>query len=119
MKSFKSVCISGCYINELTGESDPVVKLIDFENWYLNTFTAINQFRFDTPGHRKSHIRPDIVLFVNGLPLVVVECKEPCTYCTEPMSEGVDQLLRYADLCEPEQSKHREGEQSLFLRINC
>jgi type I restriction enzyme R subunit len=101
--------------NELTGESDPVVKLIDFENWHLNTFTAINQFRVDTPGHSKGHIRPDIALFVNGLPLVVVECKELSAYCTEPMSEGIDQLLRYADLREPEQSKHREGEQSLFF----
>ncbi|MGK0269567.1 MAG: type I restriction enzyme R subunit [Cocleimonas sp.] len=46
---------------------------------------------------------------------MVVECKELSAYCTEPMYEGVDQLLRYADLREPEQSKHREGEQSLFF----
>ena len=36
--------------NELTGESNPVVAVIDFDNWENNTFTAINQFRIDTPG---------------------------------------------------------------------
>ena len=82
--------------NELTGESSPVVKVIDFDNWENNTFTAINQFRIDTPGHTKGHVRPDIVLFVNGLPLVVIECKELSSNCTNPMFEGVDQL---ATLC--------------------
>ena len=101
--------------NELTGEVDPVVKLINFDDWDSNTFTAINQFRVDTPGHTKGHIRPDIVLFVNGLPLVVIECKEQSSFCTEPMNEGVDQLLRYADLREPEHSKNREGEPALFF----
>lgn len=101
--------------NELTGEEDPVVKLIDFENWDNNTFTAINQFRIDTPGLGKEHIRPDIVLFVNGLPLVVIECKEQSQHCSNPMAAGIDQLRRYADLREPEYSKLREGEPALFF----
>lgn len=101
--------------NELTGEEDPVVKLIDFDNWKNNTFTAINQFRVDTPGLGKEHIRPDIVLFVNGLPLVVIECKEQSQHCCNPMAAGIDQLRRYADLREPEHSKLREGEPALFF----
>ncbi|ALZ77327.1 type I restriction endonuclease [Rheinheimera sp. F8] len=101
--------------NELTGEEDPVVKLIDFENWNNNIFTAINQFRIDTPGLGKEHIRPDIVLFVNGLPLVVIECKEQSQHCSNPMAAGIDQLRRYADLREPEYSKLREGEPALFF----
>ncbi|EOX3389934.1 type I restriction endonuclease subunit R [Vibrio cholerae] len=101
--------------NELTGEEDPVVKLIDFDNWENNTFTAINQFRVDTPGLGKEHIRPDIVLFVNGLPLVVIECKEQSQHCSNPMAAGIDQLRRYADLREPEHSKLREGEPALFF----
>lgn len=63
-------------VNEITGEQDPVVKLIDFDNPENNTFHAINQFRIDTPGCVKKFIIPDIVLFVNGLPLIVVECKK-------------------------------------------
>jgi len=101
--------------NELTGEEDPVVKLIDFDHWENNTFTAINQFRVDTPGLGKEHIRPDIVLFVNGLPLVVIECKEQSQHCCNPMAAGIDQLRRYADLREPEHSKLREGEPALFF----
>ncbi|MEW6984311.1 type I restriction endonuclease subunit R [Colwelliaceae bacterium 6471] len=101
--------------NELENEDDPVVKLIDFDNWENNTFTAINQFRVDTPGLGKEHIRPDIVLFVNGLPLVVIECKEQSQHCCNPMAAGIDQLRRYADLREPEHSKLREGEPALFF----
>ncbi|MBD2815314.1 type I restriction endonuclease subunit R [Xenorhabdus sp. Flor] len=101
--------------NELTGEEDPVIKLIDFDNWENNTFTAINQFRIDTPGYGKEHIRPDIVLFVNGLPLVVIECKERSQHCSDPMAAGIEQLRRYADLREPEHSKLREGEPALFF----
>ena len=62
-------------VNELTGEADPVVQLIDFAHPERNVFHAINQFRIDTPGCVKSCIIPDIVLFVNGIPLVVVEAK--------------------------------------------
>lgn len=47
--------------NELTGEQDPVVKLIDFANPGNNQFHAINQFRIDTPGCVKQFIIPDIV----------------------------------------------------------
>ena len=61
--------------NDMTGEPDPVVQLIDFAHPERNHFHAINQFRIDTPGCVKSCIIPDIVLFVNGIPLVVVEAK--------------------------------------------
>jgi len=42
--------------NELTGESDPVVRLIDFHHPENNRFHAINQFRVDTPGCVKAFI---------------------------------------------------------------
>ena len=57
--------------NEITGESDPVVQLIDFAHPERNQFHAINQFRIDTPGCVKQCIIPDIVLFVNGIPSTV------------------------------------------------
>ena len=81
--------------NELTGESDPVVKLIDFHHPQNNRFHAINQFRIDTPGSVKNFIIPDIVLFVNGIPLVVVECKKGSATCANPMAEAFEQLQRY------------------------
>ena len=63
-------------VNELTGEEYPDANLIDFKRPLHNHFLAINQFRIDTPGGVKECIIPDIVLFVNGLPLVVIECKD-------------------------------------------
>lgn len=53
-------------------ERGELVWLVDFENPYNNDFVAINQFTVIENAHNK---RPDIVLFVNGLPLVVIELK--------------------------------------------
>ena len=82
-------------MNEVTGESDPVVKLIDFAHPERNRLHAINQFRIDTPGCVKSSIIPDVVLFVNGLPLVVVEAKIGDANTANPMHAAFEQLLRY------------------------
>ncbi|MEQ8542233.1 MAG: HsdR family type I site-specific deoxyribonuclease [Coleofasciculus sp. D1-CHI-01] len=102
-------------VNEQTGEEDPVVKLIDFTHPNNNQFHAINQFRIDTPGCVKQYIIPDIVLFVNGIPLVVVECKKGSATCANPMSEAFEQLQRYMNQRE-ETIRHglREGEPRLF-----
>lgn len=102
-------------VNEETGESDPVVKLIDFENPENNSFHAINQFRIDTPGCVKAFIIPDIVLLVNGIPLCVVECKKGSEVCANPMAEAFVQLQRYMNK-RPETAAAglREGEPRLF-----
>ena len=102
-------------VNEVTGEQDPVVKLIDFANPENNHFLAINQFRIDTPGCVKQFIIPDIVLFVNGIPLVVVECKKGGPNCANPMAEAFEQLQRYMNQ-RPTTQQHdlKEGEPRLF-----
>lgn len=101
--------------NELTGEQNPEVILIDFDHPERNRFIAINQFRIDTPGKGKGHIRPDIVLFVNGLPLVVIECKDANTFTANPMHEAIKQLHRYSDQREETHTAGlKEGEPRLF-----
>lgn len=50
------------------------VWLVDFENPYNNDFVVTNQFTVIENGHNK---RPDVILFVNGIPLVVIELKNP------------------------------------------
>ena len=101
--------------NELTGESDPVVRLIDFQHPENNQFHAINQFRIDTPGCVKGFIIPDIVLFVNGIPLAVVECKKGSETCANPMQEAYVQLQRYMRRRpETEAAGLKEGEPRLF-----
>lgn len=101
--------------NELTGEQDPVVKLIDFAHPERNRFHATNQFRVDTPGCVKQFIIPDIVLFVNGIPLVTVECKLGGPNCANPMHEAFVQLQRYRNAREAtEEAGLKEGEPRLF-----
>jgi len=103
-------------LNEITGESDPVVQLIDFTHPERNWFHAINQFRIDTPGCVKSCIIPDIVLFVNGIPLVVIEAKIGDATTANPMHAAFGQLLRYRNgRPETAASGLREGEPRLFL----
>lgn len=101
--------------NEVTGESDPVVKLIDFARPERNRFHAVNQFRVDTPGCVKSCIVPDVVLFVNGIPLVVVEAKVGGPNTANPLHAAYEQLLRYRN-GRPETARAglREGEPRLF-----
>jgi len=51
-----------------------IVKLIDFDDISNNDFVVANQFTIIENGVNK---RPDLILFVNGLPLVVIELKNP------------------------------------------
>ena len=54
-----------------------IVKLIDFDEVSNNDFVVSNQFTIIENGVNK---RPDLILFVNGLPLVVVELKNPVDF---------------------------------------
>lgn len=102
-------------VNEATGEVDPVVKLIDFHHPERNRFHAINQFRIATPGCVREFIVPDVVLFVNGIPLAVVECKKGSATCANPMQEAFVQLQRYMRRrAETEAAGLKEGEPRLF-----
>lgn len=80
--------------NEQTGEDNPTVKLIDFTHYECNSFIAINQFRVNT-NNTKAFIIPDIVCFVNGIPLIVIECKDEIV--SEPLSEAYLQIQRYSN----------------------
>lgn len=67
-----------------------IINLIDFENVERNRFCVANQWTFI----EKSEKRPDIVLFINGLPLVVVELKSPSRERTDN-SEAFRQIRNY------------------------
>ncbi|MFN8994803.1 MAG: type I restriction endonuclease, partial [Pseudomonadota bacterium] len=79
------------------GGRGQTIRFIDWETPENNSFTVVNQFRVDCPpGYNsgKAFIVPDLVLLVNGIPLVVVECKSPSV--PEPLSDAIDQLRRYS-----------------------
>ncbi len=94
--------------NEQTGELSPTVRFIDFENIENNVFTAISQFKVKVTG-TDHHIIPDLVLFVNGLPIVVVEAKS--SKVKEPIAEAIDQLMRYSE----QRGDTGEGNKELFF----
>ena len=54
-------------------ERDDIVRLLDFDNPDNNDFHVVNQWTFV----EYSEKRPDIILFVNGMPLVMFELKSP------------------------------------------
>jgi len=67
------------------------VALVDFENPMNNTFLCVNQFIIVEKNQNK---RPDIILFVNGIPLVVIELKN-ATDENATMRKAFDQLQTY------------------------
>ncbi len=90
--------------NEQTGELSPTVRFIDFENLENNSFTAISQFKVVVTG-TDHHIIPDMVLFVNGLPLVVVEAK------SSKVKEPIPEAIRPVDAVFRTKRGYRRGEQ--------
>jgi len=101
--------------NRQTGEENPTVRLVDFSADHTgnNSFIAINQFRVDTPTTAKSFIIPDIVCFVNGLPWIVIECKD--LYVAEPLSDAYTQIRRYSNQRDDDFYATDEGKESLFF----
>jgi len=93
--------------NRKTGEKSPTVHFIDFKHRDNNRFIAVCQFKVRILG-TEHHIVPDIALFLNGLPVVVIECKSPKV--KEPIPEAIDQILRYSE----QRGAKGEGSASLF-----
>ena len=73
-------------------EKSTHVKLIDYDN-ELNTFTVINQWTVEEIEIK----RPDIIVFVNGFPLVVCELKSPAREDADT-SEAYNQLKNYMQI---------------------
>ncbi|MBF6622187.1 MAG: type I restriction endonuclease subunit R [Pseudomonas stutzeri] len=69
------------------------VRLIDWTNVRSNDWLAVNQFSIQGPKHTR---RPDIILFVNGLPLVLLELKNPADVNAD-LWKAFDQLQTYKE----------------------
>jgi type I restriction enzyme R subunit len=98
------------------GGRGQTIRYIDWDTPTNNRFTVVNQYRVDCPpgfNSGKAFIVPDLVLLVNGLPLVVVECKSPSI--PEPLAEAVDQLRRYSNQRKATfEIDDNEGNEALF-----
>lgn len=101
------------------GGRGQTIQYIDWDTPANNHFSVINQYRMDCPpGYNsgKKFIVPDLVLLVNGIPLVVVECKSPSI--PEPLTEAVDQLRRYSNQRKAAfEVEENEGNEALFASV--
>ena len=76
------------------GRKSHTVRFFDFDDPDNNDWIVTRQYRVQGS---KKRIIPDVVAFVNGLPLAVIECKSP-TIGDGWKSEAVQQLHRYQEL---------------------
>ncbi len=88
------------------GVKGQTVKYIDYDNIDNNEFIVTRQYTVDGA---KETIRPDIVVFINGIPIAIIECKAESKQ--NAMEEGITQLLRYTNIRNPE---YGEGATNLF-----
>ncbi len=66
------------YIFKSTGGKSKSIKLIDFDNYENNKFKVVNQLTVEyTNNGNNENRRPDVLLYVNGIPLCVIELKNP------------------------------------------
>jgi type I restriction enzyme, R subunit len=72
------------------------IQYIDWKNPKNNVFHVTEELRVQRSNHNvgavDSFYRPDIVLYINGIPLVVIECKSPMI--DKPLQQAISQHLR-------------------------
>lgn len=93
--NYQNYCKIRDYINIDTiknGKKDfELVKLIDFDNPQNNTFTAVSQMWIKG---QYNYRRPDIILFINGLPLVFIELKNSIIKIQEAYSKNLKSYIK-------------------------
>lgn len=83
--------LRGNYSRTVPGKATrQTIRVIDFQHPLRNTFTVTNQLKVKA---EKSRI-PDIVVYVNGIPLVVIEAKSPLA-SKDKTGEAFDQIKQY------------------------
>jgi len=83
-----SLLLAGKAVSELIGgrRTSPQMKFVDWTDWKANTFHVCAEFELSENSDR----RPDIVLFVNGIPFAVIENKKESV----KVAEAVTQMIR-------------------------
>ncbi len=69
---FHKYLVDGIFVEDYYSNSNPLIKIIDFQNPENNIFKIVNQLKFN---EGKSTRIPDILIYVNGLPLIIFELK--------------------------------------------
>lgn len=90
-KIYETLMLGRTYTESLPDGSRKsyTIQYVDWENIGNNIFHVVEEFSVERMDGRGT-IRPDIVLFVNGIPFVVIECKR----ASVSMEQGISQMLR-------------------------
>ena len=76
-RAFHRMLVDGVTVEYRTADGDirgAQARVVDFDHPANNDWLAVNQF---TVTENKNHRRPDVMLFVNGLPFCIIELKNP------------------------------------------
>jgi len=94
-RAFHQMLLEGIAVEIKTddGTKGERVKLIDFHNKDNNDFLIVNQF---TVKGNKGNRRPDVIVFINGLPVSVIELKNPADENAD-IFKAYNQLQTYKD----------------------
>ena len=88
--NFHKYLIDGITVESKDYDINPLIKLIDFDNVENNTFQVCHQVKFNEG--RNTRI-PDVLIYINGLPLIIMELKSFSEDATKAMLEDAyDQL---------------------------
>lgn len=96
-QAYDLLCLGTSVPQTVEGDTKSfTIDYIDWKNPDNNTYHCTAEFKVERIGHQKHYI-PDIVLFVNGIPLVVMECKRSAYTQTKkkPIDLAIDQLADY------------------------
>ena len=92
-RAFHTLLLAGvpvAYLDANGVERNASAQLIDFDDISRNEFVAVNQLTIIAGGYNR---RPDVLLYVNGLPLGEIEAKAPGL--PNPSEEAVNQIAHY------------------------
>lgn len=94
-RAFHKLLVGGVLVQyQRDGETvGDFVRLVDWTEPSRNEFWAVNQFTIKGPHHTR---RPDIILFINGLPLVLIELKNPADEAAD-IWKAYDQIQTYKE----------------------
>ena len=92
-KIFDLLTLGKSYVENIQGNRKSYdLKYIDWENPENNVYHVTDEYNVETQHFENNTRRPDIVLFINGIPVIVIECKRPDI--TDPVEEAVSQHIR-------------------------
>lgn len=94
-RAFHRILVTGVPVQYQKGGETrgDFVRLIDWHDANRNEWLAVQQFTIKGPRHTR---RPDIILFINGLPLVLIELKNPADLNAD-IWKAYDQIQTYKD----------------------